>query len=65
VVYYILETKITKVSLGFEIEPEQVPSVVYYYANSPTYSRATQEDLDIYWDFDTYPDKVPFDLFRR
>lgn len=65
VVYYILETKITHVSLGFEIEPEQVPSVVYYYANIPTYSGATQEDLDIYWDFDTYPDKAPFDLFRR
>ena len=53
--YYILEVKETLVSIGFEIDVEEYQDTIYYFPTTKTYSLATEEDLEMYWDFTTYP----------
>ena len=38
---------------------------MYYYSNTGTPDKATPDDINTYFDFETYPEKAPFDLYRR
>lgn len=53
--YFIKVVETTLVSMGFDIQEETVKGDVYYFPTTMNYEQATQEDLDIYWNFDEYP----------
>ena len=65
ITYYIKQIKITKKSLGYDLTNQTIPSTVYYYSNTGTPDKATPDDINTYFDFETYPEKAPFDLYRR
>lgn len=53
--YYIQEIKSTLVSVGTGDKTGQYSSSLYYYSTTKYYEEASQDDLNIYWDFDAYP----------
>ena len=54
--YYKSEPVQVLESIGFDVNPDNYKNrTLYYYASVKRYQVATQEDLAIYWDFETYP----------
>lgn len=52
--YYIKKTEENFISIGTG-NFESVTEPLYYYTESKSYSKATEEELSIYWDTTTYP----------
>lgn len=72
VTYYVLKTEQSLVSIGYIINEEEIASgTIYYYPGSKEYAPATPEDIEKYFDFDTYPYKseppygCPITLYSR
>ena len=55
VTYYVLEEKQALVSIGFDIKQEDYKDIIFYYPTTKDYVEALEEDLEVYWDFNTYP----------
>ena len=53
--YYTQSEEQVLVSLGTEAIEEDYSQTIYIYPSTKTYAIASQEDLDMYWDFETYP----------
>ena len=54
VTYYVLEIEENLVSIGFEIDLETIQGSIYYYPTKKDYQPATEEEIEKYYDFDTY-----------
>ena len=55
VTYYTLTIDKPMISIGFSPSTEEYRGDIFYYPGTKTYVEATKEELDAYWDFDTYP----------
>ena len=54
VTYYVLKIEENLVSIGFEIDLETIQGSIYYYPTKKNYQPATEEEIEKYYDFDTY-----------
>ena len=62
--YYILKVKNQFSEIKHEdINIETLLGELYYYPIAKDYEEATQEDLDIYWNFVAYPSACPIELY--
>jgi hypothetical protein len=62
--YYILTVKNQFSEIKHEdINIETLLGELYYYPIAKDYEEATQEDLDIYWNFTAYPYTCPIELY--
>ena len=64
VTYYLLETQKILKSVGFTPGKDIVGSM-FYYPGEKEYDMASKEQLEMYWDFNTYPDLCPITLYWR
>ena len=54
--YYTMDVSYTYISVGYEsIYEGQYSEEIYYYPSTKNYIEASEEVLNKYWDFDTYP----------
>ena len=57
-IYYVWSEEMGLVSIGYEIDSEQLYNGIYIYPRIQSYVVASQEDITTYWDFETYPLKA-------
>ena len=55
VTYYTLTIDKPMISIGFSPSTEEYRGDIFYYPGTKTYVEATKEELEAYWNFDTYP----------
>lgn len=53
--YYIRVVETNLKSIGFVVNPSDYPGIIYYYSEEKDYVPATEEDVAMYYDFETYP----------
>ena len=53
--YYIRKSELALISIGYVVTSENTKGPIYYFPNKKDYIQATREELDKYWDFETYP----------
>lgn len=55
VTYYIAVVEEVMVSIGFVVSSNNASGTIYYFPEEKDYIPAKQDDIDKYYDFDTYP----------
>lgn len=65
VTYYTVEIDSIMKPIGKSINASDYKGDIYYCPGNTIYVEATEKDLELYWDFTTYPTNAPIVLYYR